>query len=151
MKKTDLAYLAGLFDGEGCVHIRHNKRNDCPKGVQYQLMIRVAMASEHLCRLYQMSFGGRVYQCKKYKSYHKQLWQWVCSSRQAGDFLKAISPYLILKKSEAILGIKFQDAKVPNKAELGHRGFIRQGDGVRAVEEAEYILMKNLKNKEGVV
>ena len=150
MKKTDLAYLAGLFDGEGCIHIRRNKRHDCPKGVQYQLMVTVRMSSEYLCRFYQMAFGGRVYQCKKYASAHKTLWQWVVTSQQTSEFLRVILPYLIEKKAEAMLGLKFQDAKLLIKAEKGHKGFIRQEDEVAVVEEAQYILMKNLKRKSEV-
>ena len=147
MKETDLAYLAGILDGEGCIHIKKNKRKDCPKGVQYQLGVSVRMSSENICRLYQTFFGGRIYQCKKYKSYHKQLWQWIVTACQASDFLKAVSPYLVEKKEEALLGLKFQSAKSPVKAEKGHRGFIGQGDEVVAIEEAQYILMKNLKKR----
>lgn len=150
MKKTDVAYLAGIFDGEGCVHIKRNKRKDCPKGIQYELIATVRMSNEYICRLFQMAFGGRIYQCKKREIYHKQLWQWIVASHQASDFLETLSPYLIEKKAEATLAFKFQDMKVPIRAEKGHRGFIRQGDGVAAVEEAEYVLMKSLKHKSEV-
>lgn len=148
MKKTDLAYLAGLFDGEGCIHIARNKRPDCPKGVQYQLVAKVSMASEYLCHLYQMSFGGRVHRDKKYKDYHKQMWTWVVASREAQSFLSTISPYLIEKKAQAILGLKFQATKAPTKAAKGRRGFLPQSDEIKAVEEAQFLLMKNLKRPE---
>ena len=147
MKDTDIAYLAGILDGEGCIHIKRNKRKDCPKGVQYQLGVTVRMSNESICQLYQKYFGGRVYQCKKYKSYYKQLWQWIVTSKQASAFLRIVLPYLIDKKTEAILGLEFQDAKMPVRAKMGHRGFISQPAEIVAIEESQYILMKNLHNK----
>lgn len=38
MNDIDLAYAAGIFDGEGCVSIVKNKDNRCKRGYSYRLV-----------------------------------------------------------------------------------------------------------------
>lgn len=137
MKRTDLAYIAGIFDGEGYVGIqsdgkkaKHGKRN---------LRLRVAVSStdEWLCQYLKFAIGGGVIKLRRASETLKPCWQWEISYRQAGDFLKLILPYLHLKKPQAELAIKFQDAKGRSTRALD--------DKKRAVEEAQRIVMQNMK------
>lgn len=104
MAKTDLAYMAGLFDGEGCVSIAKHSSNR-----YYNIACYLIMANEYLPQLFQFRFGGRV--SRKYNHPNKPewrpYWRWAISSQQAYRFLKTIYPYLILKKPQAEVAFKF--------------------------------------------
>ncbi len=135
MKKTDLAYVAGLFDGEGCIQII--KTNGKGRGL-YNLRCSLEMTNEGLPRLLQVCFGGG---CRRRNlpSPRQNQWEWTTLSRMAYSFLKAIYPYLRLKKSEADVAIEFQEAMHTSPKRLTEKEL--------AIREAQRILLSDLKKK----
>ncbi len=136
MKRTDLAYIAGIFDGEGCIQIV--KRTD--RNGQHSLRASLEMANEFIPNLLQFYFGGSVHK-RDFRSRGWQIqWHWVVSSNKAKLFIEAILPYLKLKRNEAELGLKFQSSM--------HTVGERLTDGEIAVREAQRILMSKMKIKQ---
>lgn len=131
MKKTDLAYYAGIFDGEGCVTITlyGNKL--------YQLRCKVSNTNEWLIQSLRMTWGGHVYRDKRTPN-HRACYEWYIVSWQAAIFLEDIYPYLRLKKPQVDVALQFQAQKdnIHNK---------NLTDGRRAIWEAQRILVSNLK------
>lgn len=151
MKKTDLAYMAGVFDGEGCICIAKAKAREGRYHPSYHLECSVQMANEYLPTLYRFSFGGSIYLYQHKNPRHQPTWEWHISARKANDFLKAILPYLTIKKGEAELAIKFQSAKRNGGSPKGQRGGSNpKTEGEWAVEETQRILLRNMKHKLGV-
>jgi len=140
MKRTDLAYSAGLFDGEGCIQIIKTKRGP-NRRLQYYLRCTLEMANEHLPRLLQVHFGGHV-RHRKLPLPRQNQWEWVVASHAAADFLEVIYPYLILKKGEADVGLKFQASLQTNSSKA------RVTDEQWAVREAQRIVLQGLKRKQ---
>lgn len=139
MKKTDLAYLAGFFDGEGTLFIEHLslKRSN-----SYRLRVSVGQTNRWILERYRMAFGGSVRLNRVEHGNHKPLWQWQVSCKAAGEFLKAIYPYLILKQSEAKVALEFQakqTARGPGRKKMSAQE--------SAVQEAQQLLIHNLKDK----
>ena len=134
MKNTDLAYVAGIIDGEGCIYIEHGK-----KGKSIQLSVSVGSSDRWLCEFLKFSFGGCLYEMK---SKTLPCWKWEIRTRQAGQFLEDISPYLRLKKPQAEIAIKFQRAR-------HQQNWVKKTDEEKAVEEAQYLLVKQLKRNKG--
>jgi hypothetical protein len=143
MKKIDLAYMAGVFDGEGCICISKAMPREGRHHPGYHLECAVSMANEYLPALFRFCFGGSIYLYQHKNPKHKPTWEWHISARKARAFLMRILPYLTIKKGEAELAIKFQNAK-----RNGGRCFKTEEEW--AVEEAQRILMQGLKNKSGV-
>ena len=141
MKKTDLAYTAGIIDGEGCIYISKRKSKYNRQGYRLQLCVKIASTDEWLCQWLKFAWGGavrlRVTHTKENKNW-SDVWDWTLQTKQAVNMLKLISPYLNLKKPQAELAIKFQKRKVPG---------INLSDERKAVEEAEFLLMKSMKVK----
>lgn len=135
MKKTDLAYFAGLFDGEGCISIDKDYKGK----VYLTLSCRVAMTNLWVLQALKFAFGGSVRSVKKQKNHWKQAWIWRVSAQLALSFLEQILPYLKLKKPEAEIAIKFARAK------MGRQGKRRLSDEQIAVAQAQQILVQNLK------
>lgn len=150
MKKTDLAYLAGLFDGEGCICIGKAKPRGGRLHPSYHLECAVSMANEYLPTLYRLSFGGSVYFYRDKHPNHQPAWQWHISAKKAKIFLEAILPYLTIKKGEAELAVKFQMAKKNGGSPKGQRGGSIKTEEEWAVEEAQKLLLSEMKRKSEV-
>ena len=140
-KETDLAYAAGIIDGEGNIGIYAN--TSMAGYPRYRLRVRVTNSDEWLIHWLKNNFGGSigVQQQPEGKNW-KPAWYWTISCNTAMNFLVEILPYLRLKKSQAELAIEFQKAR---RRKLGRRF----SDEERAVAEAQTILMRSL-NKRGL-
>jgi len=127
MKKTDLAYTAGIIDGEGWISIKNRQikngnRNYCVK-------VGVGSTTEWLIKWLQFNYGGSV--CIINPGGNRKLkWVWDLSTKQAVIFLEAILPYLRIKRPQAELAIKFQRRRKyrgnPNWKNLGKRSMTNE-------------------------
>ena len=101
MKETDIAYVAGLFDGEGTVgfyrRIETKKDRGKPrKSLAYRISVEIAMTERSvLLWLQQCIKLGTVN--KKPRKKHKMQWRLRCSFRSAYVFCCLISPYSHVK------------------------------------------------------
>ena len=104
---ASLDYLAGFFDGEGCVSIirsmpwQHVERGWPPT---YVLRVSVAGTRREIHDEFQLRFGGGVYSHPPRSLKHSQQWDWVVMCGKARDFLTAIRPLLIIKRYDADVG-----------------------------------------------
>jgi len=122
MQINDLAYIAGLFDGEGCVTCKKKptKRNDRGGKVYNQWYIRceIAMTNKEVISWLHETLGFGWSAEKKYhtKPQYKKQWRWCCGYRDALTFAKLIWPFAQVKlhKIEQII-----DHYEPSAQELG--------------------------------
>lgn len=106
MTDMKLAYMAGLFDGEGCVSINKvNAKNYKRPG--FQLRASISITHEETSSLFQNAFGGTHKMITRARA--QDYWQWVIVARKARDFLEQIEPFLVIKKPVAKFGIQFQN------------------------------------------
>lgn len=133
MKKIDIAYMAGFFDGEGSISIMRRA-----KGKPYWLRVQLGQANKWILQLIQFQFGGSLFHNRPREN-RREAWQWSASANIAMGFLKCILPYLKLKKGEAEIAIHFQEGKIPRHEVLT--------EGEQAVEEAQRIMLGSLKDK----
>jgi len=122
MEISDIAYIAGLFDGEGCVTCKQKKtkRNDRGGKVYNQWYIRceISMTDKAVIEWLQETLGFGWSAEKKYnnKPKYKKQWRWCCGYRDALTFAKLVWPYTQVKlhKIEQII-----DHYEPIAQELG--------------------------------
>lgn len=102
-----LAYIAGFFDGEGYVTIS-KASNRSKSGSRYWLIASFTNTHKGVLDEIQKVVGGKVifHQGNKGLTHHYRL---TFYSRQANDLMKKITPYLIVKKPEAEIAIKYQN------------------------------------------
>ncbi len=98
MKLSD-QYIAGFFDGEGCIHIGTYKAYG---NIQHRLQISIAQNDVTVLQALADRFGGKLH-----PQGSRTAMQWHLWCNKAYDFLKAIYPHLILKKEQAELAIAF--------------------------------------------
>lgn len=106
MTDTELAYAAGLFDGEGCVGIEEHHG--------FTVLAQIAMTTPKPLLWMQSKFGG---QFRKHNAKHlaetnrKDQWYWRIVTKQARKFLADIRPWLQVKDQQAdlILSLNFYE------------------------------------------
>lgn len=112
--ETDVAYIAGLFDGEGNVSIVRNLayaiRTNSVQIPQYDLIVTIGMNPREAVDKVQEIFGGTIYEneClpgKTYKNIQKS-YRWVID-KNISFFLESILPYSIIKKKEIEIALEF--------------------------------------------
>jgi hypothetical protein len=103
------AWLAGYFDGEGCIHLQKDVRQN--KRAVYMLQVCITQKNPATLYLLEKEFGGQVYQ------HAKGCYRWRVVSRAALHFLLAIEPYCIIKADQVRLAIEF--AKTLRSDNLG--------------------------------
>jgi hypothetical protein len=94
LSEYDLAYAAGLIDGEGCIGIYPNSHNG-----NYQLRLSVEMTDKIGLSVLWRLFGGKWYY-KKAVAPRKARYVWMTFNREAASACKALRPYLRVKAKQ---------------------------------------------------
>ena len=143
MDNQDLAYIAGFFDGEGCIRIA--------KSIQYGKKIRPAPSYTLQCKVtntnllvleyMQDLFGGSIYlNNKNRKENHKPCYCWYMYNDVAMDFLVQVKDFLKLKFTEAEYAIAFQRFNSQY-----HNNRTRRPSGELATMDEVYKILKAAK------
>lgn len=146
IRKVELAYMAGIFDGEGCIHIvkrKPDKKNKNSLSPSYSLRLGINISSKVIPYFFLSVCGGGVHKKERREDFYKDTWEWTLCGSPAAELLKNLLPYLKIKRVEAELGIRFQAAH-------HHGGYgqgIKKPEKISVLEEADYILMKSLKKE----
>jgi len=141
LKPEELSYVAGFFDGEGCVYAgyrrgKNGNRNGCV------LNAEIANCDKGILEMFREWFGGSLnphYQSPRWKV----RWQWDLASRQAEAFLTAILPYLRLKAPQAKLGLELQS--LLRKAKRGQPKSLTQEEINKRTEIIKAIKVLNAR------
>ena len=104
ISQTDIAYLAGLFDGEGCVTCKQRKTKRKNRGGkvynQWYIRCEINMADKAAIQWIQDTLGfGWSSEKRYYKrpAHHKRQWRWACGYRDAFKFAQLVWPYIQVK------------------------------------------------------
>ena len=124
MQISEIAYIAGLFDGEGCITCKKKptKRADRKGKVYNQWYIRCEIAmtdKEVISWLHEtLGFGWSAEKRYNSKPKYKKQWRWCCGYRDALTFAKLIWPFAQVKlhKIEQII-----DHYEPDTQDLGDK------------------------------
>lgn len=107
---SGLAYAAGLFDGEACVHIARQRKVQSRRG--YVLRLVVTIAQNHIATLleFQAMAGveGRLYMRPRQGSSNRDGYALNYDGDAAARLLERLLPYLGRKADEARVALRFQ-------------------------------------------
>ncbi len=109
MRREDIAYLAGFFDGEGSVTINHVKR-DGGKSDSYTLHMVITNTDPTVLVWAQSIFGGYLIPRPVRGTQQKPSLHWMLCNQWAMRFLETIRPYLRMKIAPVDVAINFQRA-----------------------------------------
>ena len=136
-EELELSYLAGLFDGEGCILVYKAKSKQ-----QYHARLQVMITYYPTLLDFQRYFGGNL---SKAGNNGKQVYSWyVEGTSNVLMICKSLLPYLREKKVQAEVMIEYCE-KFPNK---GNGKIWRYERGQR---EWYFQKLKALKREESVI
>lgn len=106
----DIRYIAGLFDGEGCVHIPVQRRTDL-RIPNYGIRAVFCLTNREVIEAIAKQYGVSL--CKLNKRSVNPKWAdayqvQICSNKAAALF-REILPYLIVKRQCVDIALKLQD------------------------------------------
>ena len=108
MSKVELSkeYIAGFFDGEGCIVIGRRPPNRGRKTTSYCLQCSVVQATLEPLDYLQQKYGGIIVDRTKHKA-PQNCYAWQIGSKKAEKFIEDIYPYIYLKKDEFDIAFQF--------------------------------------------
>jgi hypothetical protein len=125
MKKVNLAYIAGIIDGEGSIHITKLPPNKIYKNVRYILHFYVGNTNLNMLKELKLYLGGSLtLDSRKDKPNNKPFWHWNLGPKASYSAIKQLLLYLRIKKERAKLAIEFYELCKNQK-----RKIIRKKDG----------------------
>ena len=107
---TELAYAAGIIDGEGCIC--------CKMKADLRFGVTVTNTSSVLMEWLAAKFGGYTgvsNRSLRHDNNHKTSYHWELGCRASRNFLRLIFPYLLLKRRQAELVLESGELLVGNK------------------------------------
>jgi hypothetical protein len=143
----ELAFIAGLFEGEGCVRINRSLRKQIRYGKKvtmevYSLFVTIGNTDPRLVYPLKDMFGGSVSIRIRKDPRHRPFFCWIISSNEALNFLEGIHPWLVSKADQVDIAITFQKSKTPRGIYNKRNGKSREE---REIERAQFKAITALK------
>jgi hypothetical protein len=107
LTELEKAYIAGFFDGEGCISLGYKKDTSYRRHHTYQLVVTVANTNKEILNFLHQRFGGHFRKGRPPSKNGKEVYVWALLCRKALKFLEEIYPYLRLKKKQAELAFEY--------------------------------------------
>ena len=108
---ADLAWAAGIIDGEGSIFIMKQQRKDRERGHNYILRISVQSTDPYMTKeLGKLFPDGAIFSQDRYKSENwSDTLKWQVNGRRAVNVLKQILPFMRVKQDQAKMAVDFQE------------------------------------------
>lgn len=139
--RNQLAYTAGIIDGEGCISIQ--KSTGLKHRRNFFLSVRVTNTNEWLVNWLKMQYGGCIVFRPNHDGIAKDSWQWSLGGPKAAEMLEYIKPYLMIKRPQADLALAFQH----KKRDMIFKRQAPLSDSDLVLREADYLLMHHMNRR----
>ena len=118
LKDTELAYAAGVVDGEGCICIivhrpYSGRKYGEMKTPLHSLQVSVTNTRYELMEWFQERFDGAIYSKPGISNFitRQPCFTWQVVANKAQHFLQLIQPYMVIKAEQVVLAIQFQERR----------------------------------------
>ncbi len=122
---SQMAYLAGIVDGEGSIYIGNFSCNPKTGTLHYQTNMEVTNTDENLIHWLMNNIGGRrtTYTPKQTpKNSRRTVYRWMVSGDELTHLCNLLLPYLIIKKRQCEIMIEMRKTFQKTGTQKGKRG-----------------------------
>lgn len=144
---AQLAYLAGIVDGEGSIYIGNFSCNPKTGTKNYQTALEVNNTDVDLVDWLINNFGGRRYKYTKAqlpKISNLEVYRWIVAGELLTELCHLMMPYLIIKKRQCEIMIKMRKTFKVNTTEKGKQGTQRLTPEILAERQSYFEQMQSL-------
>lgn len=111
---ADLAYMAGVVDGEGCFFmcVLPKKEGDGYKNEHYRGLLKISNTCKNLIDWLNETFSGTssaTCRSTSTKRFTRDIYDWIATGDRLLDICEQIHPYLLLKKRHCEIMINFRN------------------------------------------
>lgn len=102
---VELAWAAGLFDGEGCVRIYQQTKTNA-------FVLQLVLVNTNLkavTKFHEIMGVGSISEKRRYATHHKQCWAWQASAQKGKIALEKLLEYSVIKKPEIAVALEFMN------------------------------------------
>lgn len=153
MEETDLAYLAGAIDSDGTIGVKRSTYSmrvlkDSGNAV-FSERVALRQVTQIIPDMLKNHFGGSLYMTKPSVARGRPLYSWAATDLRAATCLRALLPFLRIKREQAINCLALRDVKTESRLSRvawgrGHAGSARRPDALTAQMESHYAAAKRL-------
>lgn len=136
---ADLAWLAGIIDGEGSIFVMKQQRHDRERKVNYILRISVQSTDPYMAPLCkEISGEGEAIQVMRDKRPNmSNTLKWQVNGKGALRVLHALLPYMKVKHEQAKLAIEFQETTKKHWKHMTEQDFTNQANLYAQLKQAK--------------
>jgi hypothetical protein len=102
MEDYKIPYLAGLFDGEGCIYIANHKGGRGGKFRYTKLRMIISNTNKEIIDWLVTNYGGWTQTFIRTNPKHNTGYNWWTEGEKAANLLASIFPYSIIKRKPII-------------------------------------------------
>lgn len=130
MTNEQIAYLAGIIDGEGCIRVVEEKAKYSRGSVnpRFRMLLQITNTNLGLLEWLKINWGGYIVIKEKYQAKdgitRKKCFHARWYDKKAGNILRQCMPYFIAKKKEALVCLELDDMKKGSVHKKGTMGSI---------------------------
>ena len=105
---TTAAYVAGLIDGEGCIHIEKSRAGTASPSYRARVTVGMTAPAKHLLDELSSQWGGSVRPLRAATTRWAAAFQWYTWGVSAVQMLEYLLPYLRLKRDQAEVALEVE-------------------------------------------
>lgn len=139
---ADLAWLAGIIDGEGSIFVMRQPRKDRDREINYILRISVDSTDPYMapaCRNI-IGSGPIITQSSDKRPSCSDRLKWQVNGKQAARVLEVLLPFMKVKQHQARLAIEFQKTTKKHWKHMQPEDYIKQEDLYNQLKQAKQTL-----------
>jgi len=134
--KNLLLYISGYIDGDGCIYLGTFSQG---KITVYESSIQITSVKEAVLKEFQSNFGGAI-RLKPFRPKHKDAHCWTLKGPRAVLLIQAIQPYIVEKRVQCELFIKFnQSIKDNNFRTVSHLVIKQRDDLINQIRREKHM------------
>jgi hypothetical protein len=139
----ELAYIAGIVDGEGCFYFGKVKQGRYGNGTQWHCKLSITSCDKCLTDWINDRFGGykeQQYRWTSKKTFCRPIYKWDATGQLLDYLLPQIFPYLVIKQKQCFVMIEIRKTY----ANIGSK---RLPDDIVAKRTELLSIMRNLNSR----
>jgi hypothetical protein len=107
---VSLPYLAGFFDGEGCIHLAKQVSRDPARRPTFRMRVVIGQNNLEILEFFSHEIGvpGKIHKVTRTQKQNRQCYSLIYDGSASFEVLRKLLPFLRRKKHEALVALEYE-------------------------------------------